>query len=96
MSHRQDAYGVVARREYLVEYLACKVEVAPHGTVWYHHAFGEACRAGGVVDEGQFVRTLLFVVADHFFPEILWELLSEKLVEVFSRIGKLVRPGNHQ
>ncbi len=88
--HGQNADDRVARLYLLAQYVLGKVGVAPHGAVRYHHAFGESCRAAGVVDERQFVPVLLRIVVDVLLAEVFGIFKAEHLVQVLAGIGEPV------
>ena len=96
MSHGQNADDGVASLYLLAQDAFGKVVVAPDGTVWNHHAFGKTCRAAGIVDHGEFVRTRFLVVVHVFGTEVLGEFGTEERVEVFSGIGQFVGSRNHE
>ena len=54
-----------------------------------------ACRARGVVDDGQFVRTS-FIVRDVVLAEVHGVAFAEQLVQVFARVDDLFRPSHQQ
>ena len=87
---------MVARVELAVKLLRCEVKVRPHGAVWHHDTFGEASRTRCVIDEREFFRRLLFVVADVFLSEMLGVSLPEQAVEVLAGIGKLLGARHHE
>ena len=65
-----------------VEVIDAVADVAPNAAEREHHPFGGACRAGGVVDDGEIIRAVAIIlhVAGR---EIVGKFFSEKQVEVF-------------
>ncbi len=96
VSHWQDADNRVAALEFLAQYVAREIDIAPEGTVGNHHTLGESRGTAGVVDQRQFFGTLLDVIADMFLTEIFGILDAKQFVEVFTGIGEFVGTRHHQ
>ena len=88
--HGKNGDGRVAGLYIVSQYMLCKIIVAPQCPVWYHHSFGKSRGATGVVDERQFVSTLLCLIFHVLRSEVLRIFLSEESVQVLSGIGERV------
>ena len=96
VGHRQHGDDAVAGADGLAKHVAGEVVVRPDGAVGQHHALREARGTAGIVDEGQFLRTLFLVVAHVFLAEVLGELLAVEFVQVLAGVGEFVGAAHHQ
>ena len=88
VGHGEDVEHAAAGFEMLSDFFEGPVEVAGHGAVGYHHSFGEACGAAGVVDQGQCLGGV-DVVVDVLLAEVFGVFLAEEFVEVLAGVGEL-------
>ena len=86
--HWQNADNVASRLNGCAQYAACKVGIAPHGTIRNHYTLRVSSSSAGVIDKCQLVWTLLTIVVNMLGTEVLRVLLSKHFVEMFACVCK--------
>ena len=77
MSHREHTYDLFTRIDPVG--IDGKLQVGPQATVRQHHSFGRTGGARGIIDHGQLVGRIVFVM-NIFGTETIGEFFSEQFV----------------